>query len=759
MDRPIGDEQIHQQLELILASEGFAGAPKLQRFLRFIVEQALQGNEDQIKESVIGHEVYQKSSGYDPRLDATVRVEALKIRQRLDLFYDAAGADAAIRISIPKGSYVPRFELRSPPSLEGVNPPQEERVIKERPGSTGSRWWLALAGAASLTVGFAWLRWWPSPRSPGPAKPASRITQLTGLDSFSVEPALSADGSFVVYPSDQGSPGVLNLWRYNIEDGSATQITRIEMSARTPTISSDGVRVVFRLEDRTGVLAVVPSRGGTPPQPINTSKRGRNPRFSPVDQRFVFWVPQDEQTLDRGSVYLVNLADLRADPARLFAEFAHASYPVWSSTGSHIIALGTWQSNVADKEYDAWTLEVAGNQSQGQVRRSGLFPLLEARGLYRSIAERTKVQIGDWRDGWLYFSAPSGDGANLYRIRLSENETVSGEPEIVTTGAGLNTGVRTGANGMVFSSALVSYSLYSAPLRPGPEAPPQIRRLTRHLGMNMRASVDRSGRRAGWERRQNNRSGTMLWFEDLASGSGRELCAGTSNSRAFVLVSPDGDRAACQVLDGTKQAIYLEEFSGNGPPRRICEDCGAPSDWNETGSHLLYITGGRPAGVGLLEVATGRYRDLLNHPSYALYGARYKVDEAGNGWMALYADTGPRTRQVFQAPVRNLHPAAYREWIPVTDGAHWDLSPAWAPDGRSIYFVSERDGQRCIWNQRLDPATHRPVGAPEPIYHFHTPERTLMRSVSYRGAEAIWGAVGSLFFSLDQTASTLWLMQ
>jgi hypothetical protein len=186
-----------------------------------------------------------------------------------------------------------------------------------------------------------------------------------------------------------------------------------------------------------------------------------------VDQRLAYWVPQDEQTLDHGSVYLLNVANLGTDPARLFAEFAHASQPVWSGRGTHIVVSGTWQSNVPDKEYDAWTIEIGGGGARGEARKTGLFPLLDQRRLYRNTAERARVQISDWRDDWLYFSAPTGDGDNLFRIQLKPGATVSGEPEPLTTGAGGNTTARAGP------------SVWSSPTRLRPTTctvPPSDRR-------------------------------------------------------------------------------------------------------------------------------------------------------------------------------------------------------------------------------------------------------------------------------------------
>ena len=744
-------DQIHRQLGSILASDGFASAPKLQRFLRYVVEQSLAGLDEEIKESVIGFEVYQKPASYDPRLDATVRVEASKLRTRLDHYYEsAAGATAPVRISIPKGSYVPKFEQIAPPTIRVLVAP----IVK---APANPRWWAPASIALIALVAGGLLGWLAGRNNTAKddSAPGARFSQISDLGSFATEPDLSPDGSFVVYSSDRQNHGVLNLWRQPVEGGEPVQVTRLANPARTPTISASGKQVVFRLEESGGMLAVVSPDGGEVTQ-IRRARRARHPRFAPSGERVAYWVPQDEQTLDHGSVFVIDMNDPGADPTRAFGEFAHASQPVWHAGGGQLLAVGTWQSSVPEKEYDAWTIEAAPDKPPGAPQKTGLFPLLESRGLFRTTAERAKVQVGEWRNGWLYFSAPSGDGDNLFRVRLEPGRKVRGEPEAVTAGAGGNSGVRAGARRMVFANAMVSYGLYSAPL---PGSPGSLTRLTHGRGVNMRVSVDRSGLQAAWERRLSGGAGSQLWVLRLDSGAGRELGAGTVAARSSVLLSPDGRTAAYQVLENTKQAIYLESLAGGSPPRRVCTDCGIPSDWNTAGTHLLYTTGGRPNGIGLLDIGAGRGADLLNHPSYGLYGARYDTNAAGDGWMALYADTGPRTRQIFVAPVKNHRPAAYQDWIAITDGAHWDLSPAWGPDGHSIFFVSQRDGYRCIWVQALTPGTRRPLGGPQPVHHFHGPEQTLMSSVTNRGADVLWLAAGKLFFSLDQTTSSLWLKE
>lgn len=57
-------------------------------------------------------EVFQRSTGYDPRTDPIVRVEARRLRSRLEEYYAGAGKDEAVRIELPKGGYVPSFGKR-----------------------------------------------------------------------------------------------------------------------------------------------------------------------------------------------------------------------------------------------------------------------------------------------------------------------------------------------------------------------------------------------------------------------------------------------------------------------------------------------------------------------------------------------------------------------------------------------------------------------------------------------------------------------
>jgi TolB-like protein len=102
-------EAIRSHVGRVLASPQFAGAPRLAGFLSFVVEMALAGDGEQIKESLIAVEVYGRRPDYNPQVDSTVRVEAGRLRARLRQYYETSGQDEAVRIELPKGAYVPVF--------------------------------------------------------------------------------------------------------------------------------------------------------------------------------------------------------------------------------------------------------------------------------------------------------------------------------------------------------------------------------------------------------------------------------------------------------------------------------------------------------------------------------------------------------------------------------------------------------------------------------------------------------------------------
>src|SRR5690242_2056478 len=128
----IPESEVRAELDRILASRGFATAGRISKLLRYVVEKTLAGETDQLKEYAVGIEVFDRDDKYDPRLDSIVRVEAGRLRSKLDEYYNGEGASSEIRIALPRGGYSATFERRGPaeagPSQE-TSRPQSRRSI------------------------------------------------------------------------------------------------------------------------------------------------------------------------------------------------------------------------------------------------------------------------------------------------------------------------------------------------------------------------------------------------------------------------------------------------------------------------------------------------------------------------------------------------------------------------------------------------------------------------------------------------------
>jgi adenylate cyclase len=102
---------IKHQLDKILSSAEFNGTSRSKRFLNYLVEQSINGKSEALKGYSIGIDVFDKNINFDPKIDPIVRVQAGKLRKRLELYYNRSGAEDKTRIWIPKGTYIPVIEI------------------------------------------------------------------------------------------------------------------------------------------------------------------------------------------------------------------------------------------------------------------------------------------------------------------------------------------------------------------------------------------------------------------------------------------------------------------------------------------------------------------------------------------------------------------------------------------------------------------------------------------------------------------------
>ena len=191
-------------------------------FLRYVVERTLAGEGDQIKEYVIGVAVFGRGEDYDPRLDSIVRVEARRLRTKLDEYYAADGRDDTIVIAIPRGSYSPTFEHRIPQTAALIESPREQSL------ATPPRWrpgLIALGLVLLVALPLAFLLWNGALTSVGRATPMVTIAVLP----------------FAEYSNDPAD----ELFAARLTDGVTSELARIKtlgVVSHTSALQFAGVR-------------------------------------------------------------------------------------------------------------------------------------------------------------------------------------------------------------------------------------------------------------------------------------------------------------------------------------------------------------------------------------------------------------------------------------------------------------------------------------------------------------------------------------
>jgi hypothetical protein len=189
-------EAVQQQLERLLASTLFHSSKRYAQFLRFVVGRTLEGHGHDLKERILGIEVFDRPPDYDTNIDPIVRVTAAEIRKRIDQYYHDPKHGQEIRLFLPSGSYAPQFSWPGYPNGLAVapSPPPNGSSIttqtvteSEKAKSVPHRWIstkalllvLILAILVSIAAAGIWWRasrptilrefWAPFVKSPDPA--------------------------------------------------------------------------------------------------------------------------------------------------------------------------------------------------------------------------------------------------------------------------------------------------------------------------------------------------------------------------------------------------------------------------------------------------------------------------------------------------------------------------------------------------------------------------------------------------------------
>jgi hypothetical protein len=137
---PCSVEDARLEIEAILDSGVFARSSRQGKLLEYLFQKMLSGEAADLKEYRIAVEVLDKPEEFDPHTDATVRVEAHRLRKKLEKFYETSGRDHAIHVTLPAGHYSLSFQRN-----EGAG-----SLRGSLPGARRAAYWAAAAAGLLL---------------------------------------------------------------------------------------------------------------------------------------------------------------------------------------------------------------------------------------------------------------------------------------------------------------------------------------------------------------------------------------------------------------------------------------------------------------------------------------------------------------------------------------------------------------------------------------------------------------------------------
>lgn len=545
-------------------------------------------------------------------------------------------------------------------------------------------------------------------RPRGLPRPALRA--ITEGISLTTDPSISADARTLVFASDRDNAGLDIYVQPVTEDGGAglaeaRRLTADAADEREPALSPDGRTVAFRSERLAGGIYTVPADGSAAPRWI--ANQGRRPRYSPDGKWIAFWA-RTLRAEELGSVYVIPASG--GVPRQIVPDFHSALLPVWSPDGEYLLFLG------ARKKGDWLEFWVVPREG-GEARTIDSYRVIRRWFITQMVPDA-------WVNDTLYFTGTTKEKTGLWRIRLPlKTRRVEGDSLPLFPDAPHDGGATVSADGRVFFARLRdSIQLWSLPVDANRgDVKGSAVRFFATEGTTVRPSMSDDGR---WLAYTSDKGGTQnVWLHDLRGGEETRI---TDNPHSFFtptgVLSHDGQWLAFTKYEKGRTVTFSRSIE-TGEVTRLCDHCETPRDWSRDGSQLLYVKSARNYSIGVVERGTGANTVLVQSDRVPLLAPRFSPD---NRWIAFHALESPDLRKVYAQAIAGTSSAEERAWVPVTSGLILDRGAQWSPDGSLLYFMSERDGRRNIYAQRVDPRTRQPRGEPFVVYGNKATQRSLL---------------------------------
>jgi Tol biopolymer transport system component len=567
---------VEAELGKILSSGVFSKAHRASRFLRFAVHQYLEGRSSELKEYVIGVEVLGRKADFDPRIDPIVRAEARRLRDKLDEYYVSAGKSDNIRISIPKGTYVPAFELN--------NVPVHATGRKELSRVSARNHWIWLASAAGLIAIVLLWRFGTAVPEDVPVP-----TPLTSYPGRVTSPSFSPDGSQVAFAWRSSEQNHSSIYTKLLNVDEPLRLTRDAVDDYAPAWSPDGASIAFlrAVSPEKDGLLLIPSIGGSTRKVAEVHSTGLSDCYAwqPAWHPSGHWLVVVDKDTGTGPFRLFVVSPetgekrpLTSPPPNSFGDV----YAAFSPDGRTLALARSSAENVSD----LYLLDISAD--------------LKPRGEPRRVTfEKFYVGGPAWTPDAHTIVFPGGDFHNpgLWKITLLPRITKPLHLPFATEGTTLPAISRQSHLAYAHASGDADILRLDIGKSVGRAKP-----LISSTRLDHEPQYSPDGKRIAFS---SNRSGSHeIWISD---GEGLNLVKLTSfggfGYRASPRWSPDGRKIYFSAIEERGTECWVTSTEG-GRPRRlnIAEVTGCPSGWSRDGEWIYF---GRDAQV---------WRMPANHP-------------------------------------------------------------------------------------------------------------------------------------------------
>ena len=270
-------------------------------------------------------------------------------------------------------------------------------------------------------------------------------------------------------------------------------------------------------------------------------------------------------------------------------------------------------------------------------------------------------------------------------------------------------------------------------------------------------NATRDGERLGIAGLQGGLS--KAWEVVIRTGKEEIIMPADSYLRHFPIWSPDGRRAAYirSFADKGQIAVWSRESRSEESVGPLSSSYGPVYDWSPDGSAVVLSQ--RNDTTGRVEVrqvpvdhsgpVQSTPRKIISDPNENIWQPHFSRD---GRWIVFVTDKSlPQqlTCRLFVVKVGG------GSWVPITDGKHWDDKPRWSPDGKVIYFLSDRTGLFNVWGIHFDAAGGQPLGEPFRVTSFDSPDLKVSKGSPIAEFSL---TENHLFLPLEHSSGSIWIL-